>query len=100
MLAELLEQNHRQQVCPRPSPGDHMERCGCLADLLTVLAGEFLSHCFDHLPLAWDRFESAGHVLTQFAQSRSATTVTRRRRINHHALARKVLGEGVAFGAL
>jgi len=42
----------------------------------------------------------AGHVLAQFAQSRSAATVTSRRRINHHALTRKVLGEGISFRTL
>ena len=98
MLAELLEQDHRQQIGPSPSPGDHMERGRRLADLLTILAGELLPHRFDHLPLARDRFQGPGHVLAQLAQSRAAATVTCRRRIDHHALAREVLGEGVSFG--
>src|ERR1700733_15018419 len=44
MLAELLEQDHRQQTCPSPASGDHMERGRCLADFLTVLAGELLPY--------------------------------------------------------
>ena len=100
MLAELLEQDHGQQIGARPSPWDHMEGGRRLADLLTVLAGELLPYRFDHLPLARDRFQGPGHVLTQLAQSYAATTITRRRRNDHHALAREVLGEGVSFGAL
>jgi hypothetical protein len=100
MLAELLEQNHRQQVGPGPSPGDHVEGGRCLADLLAIPAGELLPHRFDHLPLARDRLQGPGHVLAQLAQPRSATTIASRRRIDHHALAREVVGEGVSFGAL
>src|SRR5665213_3354789 len=82
MLAELLEQNHRQQVGPGPSPGDHVEGGRCLADLLAIPAGELLPHRFDHLPLARDRLQGPGHVLAQLAQPRSATTIASRRRID------------------
>jgi hypothetical protein len=100
MLAELLEQDHGQQIGARPSPWDHMEGGRRLADLLTVLAGELLPYRFDHLPLARDRFQGPGHVFTQLAQSCAAATVTRHRGSDHHALAREVLGEDVSLRAL
>ena len=50
MLAELLEQHHRQQAWPGPAAGDHMERRRRLADLLAVAAGELLADVLDHLP--------------------------------------------------
>ena len=71
-----------------------------LADLLTVPAGELLPHRLDHLPLAGDRFQGLGHVLAQLAQPLPATTVTSRRRLDDHTLARQVFGEGVSFGTL
>ena len=99
MLAELLEQDHRQKARSRPAPGDHMERCRRLADLLAIPAGELLPHGFDHLPLARDHLQGPGYVLAQLAQPRAAAALASRRRIDHHALARQVIGEGVAFGA-
>lgn len=77
-----------------------MERCGGLADLLAVPAGELLPYRFDHLPLARDHLQGPGHVLAQLAQPRPATTLASRRRVDHHALARQVVGEGVSFGTL
>ena len=100
MLAELLEQDHGQQARPRPSSGDHMERRRRLADLLAVPAGELLPHRLDHLPLARHRFQGPGHVLAQLAQAVAAAAFARRRRIDHHPLARQMLGEGLALGAL
>jgi hypothetical protein len=37
-----------------------MERCGRLADLLTVPAGELLPHGLDHFPLPGDALVSIG----------------------------------------
>src|SRR5665213_606372 len=67
MLAELLEQDHRQKARSRPTPGDHMERGRRLADLFTVPAGELLPHRFDHLPRPRDRLQGFGHVFAQLA---------------------------------
>ncbi len=100
MLAELLEQYHRQQAGPRPSPREHMERRWRLADLLAIPTGELLPYRLDHLPLARDHLQSPGHVLAQLAQARAAAALTSRRRIEHHALARQMLGEGAPLGAL
>ena len=50
--------------------------------------------------MARDHFQGPGHVLAQLAQPRSATALATRRRIDHDALARQVVGEGVSFGAL
>ena len=52
MLAELLEQDLRQQSWPGAAARDHMEGRGRLADPLAVPAGELLAHMLDHLPLA------------------------------------------------
>ncbi len=100
MLAELLKQDHRQQVGSRPSPRDDMEGGRSLADLLAVPAGELLPHRLDHLPPAGDRLQGPCHVLAQLAQPRSTATITSRRRIDDHALAGEMLGKGVAFGTL
>ena len=44
--------------------------------------------------------QRSGHVLAEFAQTVSATAFASRRRIDHHALAGKVVGECVALGTL
>src|SRR6202162_1014778 len=100
MLAELLEQDHRQRPGPGPAPGDHMERGRRLADLLAIPTGELFPYRFDHLPLPRDHLQRPGHILAQLAQPRSAAALARRRLGNHHALARQVVGEGVSLGAL
>lgn len=100
MLAELLERDHGQQARPGPSPGDRTERRRGLADLLAVAAGELLPNRLDHLPLARHHFQRPRHVLAEFAQAIAAAAFTSGRRIDHHPLARKVLGEGLALGAL
>ncbi len=100
MLAELLEQDHGQQARPRPSSRDHMERRRRLADLLAVPAGELLPHRLDHFPLTRQRFQRSRHVFAELAQAIAAAAFARRRRIDHHPLARKVVGERVALGAL
>ena len=99
VLAKLLERNHREQARTRPSPRDHMERRRRLADLLAVPARELLSHRLDHLPPPRCRLQRPRHVLAELAQAIAAATCARRRRIDHHALARQVVGERVALGA-
>ena len=100
MLAELLVQNHRQQARSRPAPRNHMERRRRLADFLAIPASELFAHRLDHLPLARHRFQRPGHVFAELAQAIAAAAFTRRRRIDHHALAGKMIGERIAFGAL
>ena len=77
-----------------------MERRGRLADRLAVPAGELLPHGLDHFPLARLRLQRSRHILAELAQAGAAAARARRRRIDHHALARKVIGERVALGAL
>jgi hypothetical protein len=100
MLAELLEQDHRQKARAGPAPGDHMERGRRLADLLAIPTGELFPYRFDHLPLPRDHLQCPRHILAQLAQPGSAAALARRRLGNHHALARQVVREGVSFGAL
>ena len=100
MLPKFLEQDHRQQARPRPATGNDMEWGRRLTDLLAVPAGEFLPHRLDHLPLAGDRFQGFGHILTHLAQPDAAATRTGRRRCDHHTLTREMFGEGIAFGTL
>lgn len=49
MLAKPLEQDHRQQAQTSRAAGDHKERCGRLADLLAITAGELLANVLNHL---------------------------------------------------
>ena len=100
MLTKLLEHDHGQQAGTRPSPGDGVEGCGRLADLLAVSAGELLPDGLDHLPLARLRFQRPGHVLAELAQTVAAATFAGRRRIDHHAFARKVVGNVLRSGRL
>ena len=77
-----------------------MERRRRLADLLAVPAGELLPHRLDHLPLTRLRFQRARHIFAELAQASAAAAFARRRRVDHHALARQVVGERIALGAL
>ena len=77
-----------------------MERRRRLADLLAVPAGELLPHRLDHLPLTRLRFQRARHVLAEFAQALASAAFARRRRVDHHAFARQMIGERIAFGTL
>jgi hypothetical protein len=74
MLAELLEQDHRQQAGAGQAPGDHMERRWRLADLLAVPAGELFSDVLDHLPLAGDHIQRLGDIFAELGQVRPAAT--------------------------
>jgi hypothetical protein len=98
MLTELLEHDHGQQAGTRPSPGHGVEGRGRLASLLAIAAGKLLPHGLDHLPSARLRFQRPCHVLAKLAQSVAAATFASRRRIDHHAFARKVVGECIALG--
>ena len=99
MLAELLEHDHRQQARASPSPRDRMKRRRRLADLFAVSAGELLPHRLDHLPPARRRLQRPRHVLAELVQARAAAARASRRRIDHHTLARQMVGERVALGA-
>src|SRR5258708_22028130 len=99
MVAELLKHDHGQQAWTSPASCNGMERCWRLADLLAVAARELLAHRLDHFPLARHRFQRPGHVFAELAQAIAAAAFTRRWRIDHHALAGKMIGERVAFGA-
>jgi hypothetical protein len=100
MLTELLEHDHGQEARAGPSPCDGMKWCRRLADLLAVAAGELLPHRLDHLPLTRHRFQRPGHVFAELAQAAAAAALASRRRIDHHPLAREMLGECLALGAL
>src|SRR4051794_5282046 len=100
MLTELLEHDHSQQAGSRPSPRDDMERRWRLGDLLAVAAAELLPHRLDHFPPTGLCLQGSGHILAELAQAIAATALTRRRRIDHHTLAGKVIGERVALGSL
>ena len=96
VLAELLEQDHRQQARTGPAAGDDVERRRRLADLLAVAAGDLLAHVLDHLPLARDHLQRLGDVLAELAQPRTAAACAGRRSGHDHPLARQMLGEGLA----
>ncbi len=100
VLTELLEHDHRQKARPRPSPCDGVEGRGRLTDLLAIAARELLAHRLDHLPPTGLRLERPRHVLAELAQPLSATACARRRGLDHHAFAGKMVGEGIAIGAL
>ena len=72
MLAELLEQDHRQQARAGPAARDHMERRRGLADALAVAARELLAHLLDNFPLAGDGLEGLGDVLPELGQPGAA----------------------------
>jgi hypothetical protein len=96
MLAELLEEQHRQQVRPDPAARRGVERRRRLADLLAVPARHLLANVLDDLPLARDHLQRLGHGLTELAQARAAAAVAGGRRRNDDALAGQVLREGLA----
>jgi hypothetical protein len=99
VLAELLEHDHRQQARTRPATRDHMERRRRLADRLAVPTGELLPHRLDHLPPPGRRLQRLRHVLAELAQAIAAAARAGRRRIDHHPLARQMVGERVSLGA-
>ena len=90
MLAELLEQDHGQQVGAGKAARRHMERRRRLGDRLAVPARELLAHRLDHLPLARDHLQRLGDVLAQLGQLRRAAAGAALRRGDHDALARQM----------
>ena len=100
VLAELLKGDHRQKARPRPAARNDMERRRRLSDLLAVPAGELLPHGLHDLPLARRRLQRPRHILAELAQARAAAAGAGFRRLDHHALARQMVGEGVALRPL
>ncbi len=98
VLAELFEHDHRQKARARPSSWDNVERRGRLRDLFAIAAGELLAHRLDNLPLTGLRLQRPRHVLPELAQAMAAAALARRRRRDHHAFARKMVGERIALG--
>ncbi len=96
VLAELLEQDHGQQVRPGKAARRDMERRRRLGDRLARPAGELLAHRLDHLPPARDHLQRLGDVLAQLRQLRRAAARAAVRRGDHDALARQMGGEGLA----
>src|SRR3954469_19705209 len=96
MLPVLLEQDHRQQTWAGPAARDHMKGGRRLADLLAVTASKFLADVLDHLPAPRDPLQGLGDVLAQFAQSWAATAQAVCWPRLDHALARQMVGEGLA----
>ena len=99
VLAELLEEDRRQQVRPGPAARRRMERRRRLADPLAVPAGELLAHGLDHLPAARDHLERLGDVLAELDDPPRAAGLAAGRRRHDHALARQVRREGLAHRA-
>jgi hypothetical protein len=100
MLPELLEQDHCQKRRTGPAPGDYMERCRSLADLLAIPATELRAHMLDHLPLARDRFQRLGDIFAQLAQPAATAAKASLRRRLYDSFARQMFGERLACGAL
>ena len=96
VLAELLEQDHGQQVRPGKAARRHMEGRGRLRDRLATPARELLTHCLDHLPPPRDDLERLGDVLTQPGQLRRPAAGTALWRRDHHALAGQMIGKRLA----
>ena len=93
VLAELLEQDHGQQVRPGKAARRRMERRRRLGDRLAVPARELLPHGLDHLPLPRDHLQRLGDVFTQLRQFRRTAAGAALRDGDHDALARQMLGE-------
>jgi hypothetical protein len=65
MLAELLEQDHRQKAWAGKAARRDMERRRRLRDRFTLAAGEPLANRLDHLPLTRDDLERLGDILAK-----------------------------------
>src|SRR3546814_5893332 len=96
MRAELLKQQHRQEAGAKEPAGRHMERRWRLCDLLTIATGELLPNGLDHLPLARHTLKCLGDILPQLAQPIPAAAGADLWRGDDDALARQMLGQGLA----
>lgn len=96
VLAELLEQHHRQQAGPSPAPGDHVEWCRRLADLLAVPASELLPNVLDHFPGFRDHLQRLGNVLAQPGEPCAATAGASHSSWCDHAFAGQMIRERLA----
>jgi hypothetical protein len=65
MLAELLEQDHRQKPRPRKTARRDVERRRRLGDRFALAAGKSFANRLDHLPLARDDLERLGDILAK-----------------------------------
>jgi len=95
MPAELLEHDHRQKAGAGPAARRGVEQRR-LGDALAVAAGELLAHRLDDLPPARDDLQRVGDVLAHLHQPGRAAGGAGAGRGQHDALARQVLGEGLA----
>ena len=96
VLAELLEQDHRQQARAGPAARRRVERRRRLGDALAVATGELLPHRLDHLPLPRDHLQRLGDVLAELHDPARAAATAGRRGFDHHPLARQMPGKGLA----
>src|SRR5208283_5055281 len=96
MLAELLKQDHGQQVWSGEAARRDMERRRRLRDLLAFPARELFPHRLNHLPLPRDHLQRLGNVLAQLRQLRRAAAGTAFWRGDDDALARQMIGERLA----
>jgi hypothetical protein len=99
VLAELLEEDCRQQVRASPAPRRRVERRRGLADPLAVPAGELLPHGLHHLPAARDHLQRLGDILAELHDPARAAGLAAGRRRDDHALARQMRREGLAHRA-
>ena len=102
MLAELLEQDHRQKVrAERSRAASTWNGAGGWRDPLAVPAGELLAHRLDDLPLARDHLQRLGDVLAQLRQAvRAAARAGCRRRRRRRARAAGARGTACVDGRL
>jgi len=100
MHAELVEQDRRQQLWADEAARRGMERCGRLADLLAIAAGELLAYRLDQLEAARDLLQRLGHILTDLRQPRSTAAGTGRWSLNDDALAFDVIRPWLAHRPL
>jgi hypothetical protein len=68
MLAELLEQDHGQEIGAGKAARCHMEGRRRLSDCLAVPARELLAHRLDHLPLPRNDLQRLGDVFAELRE--------------------------------
>jgi len=98
VLAVFLEQHHREQAGAEPAARRRVEGRRRLGDLLAVATAHLLADVLDELPPARDRLQRLGDDLAHLAQTRAAAACAGRRPGQHDALARHVVGDGLARG--